>query len=93
VRVDPKVIRAAGVDPKAWARYLRNPYGSFRGIAKRVAAQHVQDGPFAGYSLNLRDPHTGTAVIRVGDEVGRYVWVDQGYHYGEPYGHLVWEPH
>jgi hypothetical protein len=91
MKIAPKDIRAAGVDPKAWTRYVRNPYGSFHGIAKRIAAQPVQDGPFAGYTLNLRDPHSGTAVIRVGDEVGRYVWIESGYRYGKPYGYLAWE--
>ena len=92
MRVDPKAIRAAGVDPKAWARYNRHPYGTRDGASPaKPQWARLEGGPFDGYELQLRDQYSGTLEFRYRGEVGRYVWHESGYRYGEAYGYLEWK--
>ena len=88
----PRNARPKGVDARAYTRLMRTRYGTENdhGNPARPHFVALQGGPYDGGRLNMHDPFSGTLVMRVGAQVGRYAYVDAGYHRGEPNGYLQW---
>lgn len=92
-----KHARPTEVDPIAYRNLMRTRYGTScpnrNGTPYRAHYVALKGGPFDGQKVSMFDEQSGTLTVRVGEQVGRYVFKCLRYQYGggAAVGYLQWE--